>query len=119
MFLLDDGDVQLRTDNTPLIFVEGKFRPICGHFFWDDKNGVNLFCRKLGYMTGKITAKRLQIDDDAVQIGKCISGAESFSQCGIGSCTPMEVGGTKQRHCRCRAGEKAGFRVTCSGGKLF
>ena len=69
-------------------------------------------------MTGKITAKGLQIDDDAVQIGKCIQGAESFSQCGIGGCTLMEVGGAKRRHCRCKAGEKAGFKVSCQIGQF-
>ena len=57
--LCRNGDVKISKDGTPYFFWNGKFYPICGHWFWDTKYGAKSFCQKLGYMNGHIKEKRV------------------------------------------------------------
>jgi hypothetical protein len=34
------------------IFMENRWHPLCGHYFWDNDNGATSFCNKLGYANG-------------------------------------------------------------------
>ena len=43
-----DGDVKLDS-SIPMIHWNGRWSPICGHYFWDNDNGVYEFCRMLGF----------------------------------------------------------------------
>ena len=33
----------------PEVYHMGDWYPICGFHFWDDDEGANLFCKKLGF----------------------------------------------------------------------
>merc|ERR1712156_923072 len=63
-------DVRLRSNGEPEVYINGNYRPICGHFFWDNDNGADLFCKQLNsqYRSGEITSSKysLQLDFDAV-----------------------------------------------------
>ena len=66
-----DAEVRLHNHEDPEIYWNGKWTPICGHFFWDNDNGAKLFCQKLGLVNGKIKGKGSKLTDDAIRIGKC------------------------------------------------
>merc|ERR1712079_1001453 len=55
----------------PEVYINGNYRPICGHFFWDNDNGADLFCKQLNsqYRSGEITSSKysLQLNFDAVK----------------------------------------------------
>ena len=35
--------------------MDGKWRPICGHWFWDNNYGAKAFCKRLGYESGEFS----------------------------------------------------------------
>ena len=47
--------------------------PICGHYFWDNQYGVNLFCKKLGYDSGSFSGRDAgqKYYRESFRIGKC------------------------------------------------
>merc|ERR1712039_1111068 len=49
-----DGLVRLDDNNIAEISFKGNWFPICGHWFWDNANGANLFCQKLGSQSGQL-----------------------------------------------------------------
>ena len=111
-----NGDVKLNKDGTPEFFWNGKFNPICGHWFWDNQEGAISFCQKIGYKTGFIKemweysdSKKIYAED-AIRVGKCHAGEQletcsgGYNDKGIGN------GGTN-----CAAGEKVAFMIHCDG----
>lgn len=47
------GGVTETVDTTPEIWTDGKWMPICGHWFWDSQEGARTFCRALGFDQGE------------------------------------------------------------------
>ena len=78
----EHGSVRLTEEKTPEVLWNRKWTPICGHFFWDNQYGPNLFCKKLDskFIYGKFT-KRLDklIERDSIWIGNCGSGDDWLS----------------------------------------
>merc|ERR1711962_416496 len=110
-------DVRLRSNGEPEVYINGGYRPICGHFFWDNKNGADLFCRELNYQyrSGEITSSKYsqRLGSDAVKIGKCKKN-DYWKQC-TGGCNNLQVGGNCLGELgSCRAGSMAGIRISCS-----
>ena len=80
----------------PEVFYNNRWRPICGHYFWDNNNGADLFCQQLnqGYLSGTInkgTVAEYYLDSDALQIGRCRNG-DRWLNC-YGGCNSLQVGG--------------------------
>ena len=73
--------MKLAIDGTPLYYKEGMFRPICGHGFRNNNNGVILFCKKLGYTTGTVKAVQSSSKVFGVGIGECLNHHTDLSEC--------------------------------------
>merc|ERR1711935_600465 len=115
-------DVKLE-NGIPEVYINGQYYPICGHFFWDNDNGVDLFCRELNYRyrSGEITHGRRgispqRLNKDAVSIAKCYKD-DILKSCTGGGCNNLQIGG----NCpgafgrgRCTAGARAGIKIRCS-----
>ena len=127
-----NGDVRLGDNNIenghdiPLIFWNGNWWHICGHHFWDNSEGVNAFCRKLGYYSGSINPRQSgrKSRENAFWIGKCERG-DIFPTC-TGKCNKKTLGGVcKERSIlgilpipggsNCDAGEHIIASVNCFG----
>ena len=90
----------------------GKWTPICGHLFWDNDYGTNLFCQKLDskFDYGKFTKREdKQLESDGIWIGKCLS-EDNWLSC-TGGCNELETGG--ECHGNCDAGEVASLEIEC------
>jgi len=98
-----DGDVKLMTDGTPLVFWDGQFTPICGHWFWNNNYGATLFCKKLGYESGVKDIVRGKYGVKSVVLGTCREGRHSA----IEYCT--------RRHYLCGANDRVSITITCDG----
>merc|ERR1711971_132686 len=118
------GSKDVRLENgIPEVYINGQFYPICGHYFWDNDNGADLFCRELSYQyrSGEITHGRRgvlpqRLNKDAVSIGKCYKD-DILKSCTGGGCNNLQIGG----ECpglfgrgRCTAGARAGIKIRCS-----
>ena len=68
-----EGDVLLGKDDVPYYYKDGKFSPICGHWFWDDQYGADAFCQALGFTGGTLRKDEGKYQQDAVMIGMCNS----------------------------------------------
>ena len=86
----EDGDVKLENDGSPFIFLDDKWSPICGHWFWDNNNGAKAFCKKLGYPSGTLQKIRRRYSKDALRVGRCREG-EDLMACTWG-CNEYETG---------------------------
>jgi hypothetical protein len=109
---------QVRLNNNDLaeIYQNGKWIPICGHWFWNNNKGATLFCQQLGYTIGIVKqesiARQVPLPDDGFRIGECETN-DIWGQC-TGGCNDHTIGGT---HCSdCRSGAMAGLRIECSNG---
>jgi len=102
----------------PEVYLNGYgYKPICGHFFWNNNNGADLFCQKLNYKRpyGQIISKFDTLQDDAVQIGECRSRDRWF-YCS-GSCNSKQVGAVCKAGAidgYCNRGSSGGFQIRCS-----
>ena len=115
-----DGDVKLENDGTPMIFWNGVWSPICGHYFWDNSNGARKFCEQLGCYAGGMvvdldigTWKHYSVD--AFRVGKC-QHDDSWGSC-TGGCNDNEIGGHCNEHVMntgmCNAGQPVRIKITC------
>ena len=86
-----DGDVKLES-SIPMIHWNGMWSQICGHYFWDNDNGVYEFCRMLGFDDyDHYYPKRNQKSQKlSFWIGKCKDG--EFPYCS-GRCNKRTLGG--------------------------
>ena len=110
------GDVKLENE-IPFIFAGGAFHPICGHYFWAlHDQGVNLFCKTLGFSSGALTSKQIPLTQDAMRVGGCVETDTNLTKCS-GGCNDMEVGGACPGigTSKCMAGKNAGLTVKCDG----
>ena len=114
-----DGDVKFEKNNfgNPRIakmFVNGAFHPICGHYFWNNRHGANLFCRKMGYESGILSKRKVPNSRNAVQVGVCKEGDVDVANCTGGFCNTLELGGMCF-NATCKAGVNAAVVIECKG----
>ena len=119
--ICSDGDVRLASDNTPMFYSNGTFRPICGHWFWDNEYGADLFCRKLGFTTSHLDklGRSESYTTDSVNVGMCKVDDTDVASC-TGFCNSYKVGSVchGQDSYSCRAGKAVRIKITCSGGSF-
>ena len=90
--------------------------PICGHWFWENRVGVDLFCQELGFDAGTIkgmTKGFLQLPSDGLRVGKCNVGDSSILQCTHEDCNQLELGGKCNNGGSCAKGQKAAVSIDC------
>ena len=46
--ILNEFEGLVRQNETSEVFFNGQWHPICGHSFWDNSHGAELFCHQLG-----------------------------------------------------------------------
>jgi hypothetical protein len=79
------GTIMQKVSGTPEVFNSGRFKPICGHWFWNDNTGASHFCKKLGYVNGTTLKVMQTYESDAVEIrrwGTFETGAPWFCSAG-------------------------------------
>ena len=99
----------------PEIYWNGKWTPICGHFFWDNDNGAKLFCQKLGLGNGKIKGEKQKgskLTEDAIRIGQCSDSDNQLFGC-TGGCNELKVGGHCKEGSICTKGQSAKVQIEC------
>ena len=99
-------------DKYPEVFSNGKWSPICGHWFWDNNNGATLFCQKLNpiFRSGKVTKRRdKKLESDAVRVGRC-GKTDQWLKC-KGGCNDLGKG---NGCAKCAKGESASVEIKCS-----
>ena len=111
------GDVRLKRDGTPMIFWEEQWKPICGHYFWNNQNGAKLFCNRLGYDSAVLSKTSGRYLMDSLRIGQCENG-DTLESCS-GGCNDYQLGGScsDNNPVSCEAKHGGKFTVECSGGK--
>ena len=113
--MVKDGDVRLQHHTDPEIYWNGKWNPICGHYFWDNDNGAKLFCQKLGFANGKVTqgqGSQAKLTDDAIRIGGCSDSDNQLFGC-TGGCNELKVGGHCKEGSICTKGQSAKVQIEC------
>ena len=114
--LVKGGAVRLQNGKDPEIFWNGKWAPICGHFFWDNNNGAKLFCQKMGFTYGKVKGQGSQslLTDDAIRIGGCSDSDNQLFGC-TGGCNDLKVGGhcTNNDGAVCTKGQSTKVEIEC------
>ena len=121
---LAEGTARLNDNDIAEIYHNGKWVPICGHWFWNDNNGATLFCQQLGYEIGILKQdsikRQVPLSADSFRIGAC-EADDIWPQCTGGYCTGES---SKNRFtigddiCSdCQSGSMAGLKIECSGSK--
>ena len=96
----------------PEVLLNGKWSPICGHWFWNNNNGATLFCRKLNpiFKSGKVIKRtNKKLESDAVRVGMCRNN-DQWLQC-KGGCNDLGKG---NGCAKCDAGQLASIEIKCS-----
>ena len=118
LILLDGGyqDVRLKDGKFPEVFLNGIWSPICGHYFWNNDFGANLFCQRLTSnptSTGNIIKRTDKpLERDGIRIGSCLR-YDDWLSCS-GGCNDLGIG---QGCADCDAGSPASLEIKCSHGK--
>mgnify|MGYP001254887282 FL=1 len=55
----------------PYIYFDDAWRPICGHFFWNNDYGCDTICKRSGYNSGTQTSRGNTYSEDAIWVGQC------------------------------------------------
>ena len=97
----------------PEVLFQGKYYPICGHFFWDNDTGATLVCKSLGFKVGKYKSTRVKYDVDAMPVGDCKAGEKDLTKCTGGG---NAWGKFDDRNGWCKKGQGVGVEVTCDNG---
>merc|ERR1711981_1033000 len=99
----------------PEVYYDGKYSPICGHYFWDDNQGAENVCKRLGFFGGgKVKRTNDVYDADAMPVGRCKEG-ESLDKCSAGGNAFGDLSKTYGRFGgdSCRKGQRIGVNVVC------
>ena len=106
------GTLRLKEGKFPEIKLNGKWLPICGHYFWDNNYGATLFCKKLSSRFTFGTVKRRYdrpLGNNGLFIGRCRKTDKKLL-----SCTGHKnIYSTS--HSLCAARQKASVEIKCSG----
>lgn len=99
-----------------MIFWNGKWAPICAHYFTSNHFGASLFCQKLGYDSGVKTSfwvlKDRSYDEDSFWIGTC-KERDKWPFC-TGTCNLMNIGGECGNY-RCTKDTQTRVTISCDG----
>ena len=79
MFSVSDACVKVEADGTPKVFWANAWRPICGHWFWDNNNGAKSVCQRIGYSNGELSRTNGAYSEDAISLGRCNSNDDILS----------------------------------------
>ena len=113
----------MKKEKYPEIWFNGKWSPICGHYFWNNDYGARLFCQELNstYTSGRVKKLNyIALASDGVRVGKCTSQDKSLLSC-TGDCNDLQVGGTcsNDRNGKCGVGQGATVKIECFSGKYY
>ena len=105
-----------------MIYWNGTWAPICGHYFWDNDYGATLFCQKMGYYNGTVSGKGLfgNYSEDAFRVGKCSDrdlAHRGLTRC-TGGCNDNKLGGQcyENDDAMCGKGQPVKTAVECYVG---
>lgn len=105
------GDVKMDAYPTgqPYLYYDGEWKPICGHYFWDNNYGCGAVCAAMGYSyTGATrTHTRYTLTENSIEVGKCNNNE------GILGCTMANNYYTETSWCS--VGNGIGNACTCTG----
>ena len=104
------GSVRLGENQIAEVLFDDQWVPICGHAFWDNDVGYNLFCQEKGFKSGKKT-HRVPLNADGLRIGTCNAG-DTFLNCNSAKNNKMVVGDDEWQ---CKKGKDAGLVIDCKG----
>ena len=110
----ENGGARLQNNKDPEVFWDGEWRPICGHYFWDNNFGADLFCQQLGYSSGLVKGRgqELGLPADALRVGKC-SATNEWLKCDGGQ-NNYAIG--SDCNYGCKAGDRASIEIECKKG---
>jgi len=95
----------------PYLHYNGKWNPICGHYFWDTDYGCSAVCASLGYSySGTRTHSREVLTVPSIEVGKCNQNE------GILGCTAAHNYYTESSWCN--IGNGIGNKCTCTGSTI-
>jgi hypothetical protein len=118
-FYEEIGSVRLVKEKFPEVFLNGIWTPICGHWFWNNDHGADLFCQKLDskYVSGTVIKRKdIKLRQDGIQIGECKIDDSSLDSC-TGGCNDLETG---NGHCaKCGVGQSAAVNIKCHESQLL
>ena len=107
------GSVRLGENQIAEVFFNEQWVPICGHVFWDNNFGSDLFCQQKGFKSGKI-AHKIPLKADGLRVGSCNAG-DTFLGCSEAKNNQMGLGGDKW-NCNSKNGNgNAGIVINCEG----
>ena len=109
-FSVSDACVKVEADGTPKVFWANAWRPICGHWFWDNNNGAKSVCQRIGYSNGVLSRTNGAYFEDAIRLGRCNSNEDLLS-CSSG-CRDKGIGNGCSS---CGRGNRVAIRIYCSG----
>ena len=95
----------------PEVLYNGEYYPICGHNFWDNKNGATIICKFFGFNTAQVTRTHDTFDAHSMFLGRCTSDDNDLTKCTGGG---NEWGDLEAREGSCKKGNGVGFKVTCN-----
>ena len=100
----------------PEVYYNREYYPICGHHFWDSKDGATTVCKALGFTTGTLKNWPKQSSNeaytkDAMAVGLCKPG-EQFTHCSGGGngWGDLDFNGGS-----CKKGKHVKIEVICDG----
>ena len=98
----------------PEVLFEGKYYPICGHYFWDNDYGAETVCKALGFNDGAHARTSAKYEEHAMPVGKCNSG-QPLDECSGGG---NAWGNLDLNNGWCNSGKDIGVEVVCTGNLL-
>ena len=103
-------EVRAEVPFVPEILWEGKYRLICGHFFWDNHHGATAICRSMGFLEGGTVSKAGDVvyEEGSLQVGKCTEGQDILECKAAGNAYKVGQG-------TCKAGRNRAIRIACKG----
>ena len=102
-----DGDVMISENSYPMLFHGKIFHPICKKSFQNNAFGISLFCKKLGYQSGKVVESDVKLIANAINVGTCTATDEDLLDCdGRGSFGDDT----------CASEKNSGMKIVCIGG---
>ena len=87
--------------------------PICGHYFWNNLEGVTGFCNSLGYQYGFLRETRTEYGRDSAFVGTCATPND------FPNCEHEDTSEGRVYEVLCNKGGKAGVELFCSNGNRF
>ena len=112
MIYAGSDSVKLVDTYYPYVKIGSTWKPICGHYFWDNDIGAAIFCKKLGYPEGGVLVEEGKpYKEDALYVGRCESE----------NITNLEDGCTKQQKnsSECETGNPVSVKVICKGKQAY